>query len=168
MVPDLTPQVFYSTSAPEVHQNNSSKGNTASFRVTKLRLRWPWMVTVVVVTAIAIGVGLGIWRHRHQQLPQNPQNTSSPNVTRAEQYILNDTSLAALVFTNSDRQLFFQDNTGLIRSAIRTAADNHWSMGPNISVSSNVKKYTPLAVDSISENTSSLVSIQKLKNAWFL
>ena len=186
---DTTPQVFYSTLAPELHEKNSVSGNAASLRVTKLALKWPWIVTVVVATAIAIGIGVGVWRQRdlsHEPsvprcgadpdrasfwltlyrplVPQTPQNTSNPNIIQAEQFILNDTSLAALVLPNGDRQLFFQGNTGLIRSAIHTTTDNQWSMGPNISASSNAKKYTPLAVDSILEkNNSSLVLVSTLK-----
>ena len=101
-------------------------------------------------------------------VPQTPQNTSNPSITRDEQYILNDTSLAALVLSNGDQQLFFQDNTGLVRSAIRTTTDNQWSIGPNISVSPNAKKYTRLAIDSKSGNTYSSVLIQTLNNTWFL
>lgn len=193
-MPDTTPQVFYSTLAPELHEKKSVKENAASLRVAKLALKWPWILTVVVVTAIAIGVGVGVWRHRDLShapsaprcgvdsdrasfwltlyrplVPQTPQNTSSPNITRAEQYILNDTSLAALIHTNGDRQLFFQDNTGLIRNAIRTSTDTQWIMGPDINVSSNVKKYTPLAVnlllDSVSPSESPSVTNQKIHNA---
>lgn len=98
-------------------------------------------------------------------VPQTPQNTSNPNITRAEQYILDDTSLAALIHTSGDRQLFFQDNTGLIRNAIRTSEDTQWSMGPDISVSSNVKKHTPLAVNFISDDASPSVTVRMLINA---
>ena len=78
--------------------------------------------------------------------PQNPNITSNPNNIHVAQYILNDTSLAALSLSNGDRHLFFQDNTGLIRRVVRTASNNKWSMSQGVSVLSNAKKYTPLAV----------------------
>lgn len=80
--------------------------------------------------------------------PQNPKITPHPNITRATQNILNDTSLAALSLANGDRQLFFQDNTGLIRRAIRTASNGQWSTSPSLSVNdTNAKNNTPLAVN---------------------
>lgn len=191
MVPDITPQVFYSTLAPELHEKGSVEENAASLQVAKLARKWPWMITVVVAAAIAIGIGVGVWRHRHLSqapsvprcgvdrdrasfwltlhrplVPQTPHNTSSSNTTRAEQYILNDTSLAVLIRTNGDRQLFFQDNTGLIRNAIRTSTDTQWSMGPDISVSSTVKNNTPLAVNFRSDDDYPSVTIQKFNNAF--
>ena len=78
--------------------------------------------------------------------PQNPQITSNPSNTRVAQYILNDTSLAALSLPNGDRHLFFQDNAGLIRRVVRTASNNKWSTSQEVSVPSSAKKYTPLAV----------------------
>ena len=74
---------------------------------------------------------------------------SNPVITLAEQYILNDTSLAALILANGDRHLFFQDNTGLIRRAVRTASNNQWSTSPTLSVDSNAKNHTPLAANQV-------------------
>ena len=80
--------------------------------------------------------------------PQNPKITPHPNITRVAQYILNDTSLAALFLANGDRQQFFQDNTGLIRRAVRTASNSQWSTSPYLSVNfNNAKNNTPLAVN---------------------
>ena len=78
----------------------------------------------------------------------SPSAPSNPNVTRAAQNILNDTYLAAVSLVNGDRQLFFQDSTGLIRRAIRTASTNQWStnVNQNVSLNSNPKSHTPLAV----------------------
>lgn len=74
-----------------------------------------------------------------------PVTTSSPNLPSAAQYILNDTSLAALILPSGDRQLFFQDNDRSIRRAIRTASDKQWTISPYLNLSANPKKYTPLA-----------------------
>lgn len=59
---------------------------------------------------------------------------SNRDITRAEEFILNGTSLAALTLANGDRQLFFQGVTGLIRRAIRTASNDQWSTSPSLSV----------------------------------
>ena len=72
-------------------------------------------------------------------------NTSNPKITSAAQYILNDTSLAALILPSGDRQLFFQDNNGSIRRAIRTASDEQWVISPYFNLSASSKKHTPLA-----------------------
>ena len=50
--------------------------------------------------------------------PRTPTNASTA------QYILNDTSLGATILPNNDRHLYFQDSTGRIRYAIRTASTN--------------------------------------------
>lgn len=81
----------------------------------------------------------------------NYSNTSSPNTTSIAQYILNDTSLAALVLPNGDRQLYFQDSSGSIRRAIRSASENQWTISPSLDLNSyldylsNPRNYTPLS-----------------------
>ena len=77
--------------------------------------------------------------------PLNTVTTSNPKTTSAAQYILNDTSLAALFLDSGDRQLFFQDNNGSIRRAIRTASDEPWVISPHFNLSASSKKHTPLA-----------------------
>ena len=78
-------------------------------------------------------------------LYSRPVPTSSPNLTSAIQYFLNDTSLAALILPSGARQLFFQDNNGIIRGAIRSASKNQWTISPDLNLSSNSKRNTPLA-----------------------
>ena len=72
----------------------------------------------------------------------------APNITHAPQYILNDTSLAAVFLSNGDRHFFFQDNTGLIRRAVRVESNGQWTTSPNLNASadasSNPKRHTPL------------------------
>ena len=84
--------------------------------------------------------------------PPNPKITPHPNITVAPHYILNDTSLAAVSLSNGDRHLFFQDNTGLIRRAVRVQSNGQWStslnlnasMDPAMNFTFNPKKHTPL------------------------
>lgn len=85
--------------------------------------------------------------------PSNPASPTArtpsaptPNNASTAQYILNDTSLAAVVLPNNDRHLYFQDSTGRIRSVIYTASTNQWNTSPDSNISANAKKHTPLAV----------------------
>ena len=78
--------------------------------------------------------------------PQDPKSPPSPIITQPAQHILNDTSLAAVSLANGDRQLFFQDNTGLIRRAYYTASNSEWSTESSLSINTTAKNYTPLAV----------------------
>lgn len=151
----------------------STKERVPSLPFTKIALKWPWIVTALfVAAAIAVGVAIGIWRHRehssHESVPAS--NKSSPNIrcgvrpdpkgrllaylyslpvshngsiTPTTQFLLNDTSLAALSDSNGNRYLFFQDPTGLIRGVVRT--DSEWSTSLNLGTSINAKYYTPLA-----------------------
>ena len=136
---DTTPQVFYNESYPEVYNiEESTKERAPSPHIPKPKFRCSLMVMVVIIAmALAIGVGVGIWRHR--------QHTSNPKITSAAQYILNDTSLAALFLDSGDRQLFFQDNNGSIRRASRTASDEPWVISSHFNLSASSKKHTPLA-----------------------
>ena len=49
--------------------------------------------------------------------------------------------------SNGDRHLFFQDNTGLIRRAVRTESNGQWTTSPDLNVSTipSLKRNTPLA-----------------------
>ncbi|KAF6235742.1 hypothetical protein HO173_005937 [Letharia columbiana] len=152
-VPDTTPQVLYDNSLPEAHGNE--KPTEEHLHVTKLTRKWPWIVIALILAAvIAIGVSVGIWHHREYSLYKPPRVSSppAPNITYTPQYILNDTSLAAVSLSNGDRHLFFQDNTGLIRRAVRVESNGQWTTSPNLNasadpsskLSSNPKRNTPL------------------------
>ena len=131
------------------------------------------LAVVAVAIGVGVGIGVGIWHTRrfspstskydiliglHLSLTHfasppvaSPSVSNSPtpristNVSTA-QTILNDTSLAAVILANGDRQLYFQDNTGLIRYAVRTASTNQWDTSPHLSFNSSAKNHTPLAV----------------------
>lgn len=179
--------MFYNNSFPEVHGNIEESANEQgpSHHIPKPALKWPLMVIIIVfAAAIAVGVGVGIWRHREHVLHKSstvircgvradlisslahfhsPPAPQSHNITPAAQFILNDTSLAALSLSNGDRQLFFQDNTGRIRRAIRTESNNQWSTSPYLNLSSNPKNYTPLVATAYYEV---LVKIYKIYSSY--
>ncbi|KAL9071738.1 MAG: hypothetical protein Q9161_004002 [Pseudevernia consocians] len=160
--PYVARKVNYDDSLPEAHGNE--KPTEEHLQVTKLARKWPWIVLgLILAAAIAVGVSVGIWHHREHSLhkpsrfssppaPPNPEITPYPNIIYAPQYILNDTSLAAVSLSNGDRHLFFQDNTGLIRRAVRVQSSGQWTTSPNLNAStdpsskpsSNPKRFTPL------------------------
>ena len=72
--------------------------------------------------------------------------THSSSQPSNAQYILNDTSLAAVILPNNDRHLYFQDGTGRIRYVICTASNNQWNTSPDSNSNASAKNYTPLAV----------------------
>ena len=84
----------------------------------------------IIAVAIAVGVSVGIWHH-HQH---------------SSHVILKDTSLAALILTNGDRQLFYQDNTGSFRRVARSASTNQWGTSTLLDPGCYAKALTPLAV----------------------
>lgn len=114
------------------------KERTPSYHVINSTIRWLWIfIALLTIVAIAIGVGVGVWHHEEPSLHKP-----------AVQVILNDTSLAVVSLANGDRQLFFQDNSGFIRSTVRNAINNQWSTSAdqNLTFNSNPKNFTPLAV----------------------
>ena len=86
-------------------------------------------VAFIITVAIAVGVGVGIW---HRQFSSH--------------LISEDTSLAAVIFANDDRQLFYQDNTGPFRRVSRTPSGNQWYTSSVLDSNCNPKSLTPLAV----------------------
>lgn len=168
--------MFYDKSFPEVYGNieESTKERAPSNHIFKPALKWPLMViALVVAAAIAVGVGVGVWRHREHVLHKSStvvrcgvradpicslayfHSASAPqshNITPAAKLILDDTSLVALSLFNGDRQLFFQDNTGRIRRAIRPESNNQWSTSPYLDLSSNPKDYTPMVATAYDDN----------------
>ena len=71
-----------------------------------------------------------------------------------EHSILNGTSIAAISLTSKDRYLFFQDHTGDVRQAARTASKAQWATTSYI-ITSDAKMYTPLAVAPANSSNSS-------------
>lgn len=151
-VPATTPQVFYDTSFPEVHTNENEKSirdYAHSYPKIKPRFKWPLVVVAfVIAAAIAVGVGVGIWRH-HRDHKQSA--TTVPDTSSVAPFILNDTSLAAVILPDA-RHLFFQDVNGRIRSAVRTTQSTQWTTSPKTGFGSDpdfgAKNHTPLAATS--------------------
>lgn len=158
--------MFHHTSLPEVYHGTeeTAKEPGPTYHTSKPSLkRLVVIIAIVIATAVAIGAGVGTWR-RHQHSPHNSSsilNDTHPNLNHTSSValgpILNDTSLAALVLANDYRYLFFQDNTGLVRAAIRTPPNGPWSTSADFNVTSNAKKHTPLAATNISDGFSQVL-----------
>ena len=78
--------------------------------------------------------------------PTNPPTARTPTNASTARYILNDTSLAAVILPNNDRHLYFQDSAGRIRSVILTELTDQWNTSPDSNISASAKNHTPLAV----------------------
>ena len=151
-MPDTTPEVFYNDTLPEAHGNE--RPSPESLHVIKLTRKWPWIVLgLILAAAIAVGLLVGIWHRREHSLHKSSSKIiPRPNTTHAPQYIFNDKSLAAVSLSNGDRHLFVQDNTGLIRRAVRVNSNGQWNTSRNLNASTDPalnfttkpKKYTPL------------------------
>ena len=163
----------YNNLLPEAQGNEeSTKELVLSLPSIKIALKWPLIVMALLITAaIAVGVAIGVWRHReHSSDKSFPASNKSPPNIRCDvapdpvlfsaylrspltsyynstapttQYILDDTSLAAISSSDGNRYLFFQDPTGLIRTVVRT--NNQWRANLNPATGLNAKNYTPLA-----------------------
>ena len=133
--------MFYNNSPPEVPKIGASQC-APSPHIPRPAFRY-YLVFTVLIIAEAVGIGVAIVHLASSYSP--PATTSSRNLTSAAQYILDDTSLAALIIPNGDRHLFFQDNNGSIRHAIRTGSDKQWTISPYLNLSANPKTHTPLA-----------------------
>lgn len=53
------------------------------------------------------------------------------------------------MLSNGERRLFFQDNEGVIRQAVRPASSGLWATSPSLNVTSDAKDNTPLAATSL-------------------
>lgn len=74
-----------------------------------------------------------------------PPSSLLPSNMSATSVLLDDTSIAAAVTLNGDRNLFFQDHTGAIRQVTRDASKSIWvELGSP--VPSGAKLHTPLAI----------------------
>ena len=166
--------MLYRNSLPEVNGSTEKSSEVPIVQdAPKPTLKWLWLLmTLILVAAVAIGVGVGIWYTRRSEssevrycllrcytfpfthsyshpvaspsAPGSPRARTPKNPSTA-QYILNDTSLAAVTLPNNDRHLYFQDSTGRIRYVIRTASTNQWNTSPDSSITASAKNHTPLA-----------------------
>ena len=183
--------MLYNNSLPEAQGNQESKELVLSLPSIKIALKWPLIVMALLVTAaIAVGVAIGVWRHREHSSDKSfpALNKSPPNIrcdvgldpvlfsaylcspltshynssTPTTQYILDDTSLAAISSSDGNRYLFFQDPTGLIRTVVRT--NNQWSTNLNPATSLNAKNYTPLAAMAANSSSDGFGDSQGVQN----
>ncbi|CAF9916808.1 MAG: hypothetical protein ALECFALPRED_010873 [Alectoria fallacina] len=171
-LPGTAPQLHYRNSLPEVNSRiekttEQPTGRDAPKSLVRLiRI----IVVLLVVAATAIGVGVGIWHTRRNRsstisppvaipsVSNSPTPRAPTNISTAPT-ILNDTSLAAVILANGDRHLYFQDNTGTIRYAVRTASTSQWDTKPYLNISSSAKNNTPLAVTAIKPQGTEVIQL---------
>ena len=79
----------------------------------------------------------------------SPAISLKPATSSLAQQIIDDSSLAATLATNSDRHLFFQAPRGSIRRMIYTANEAQWIADPNPIAVSDAKMLTPMAVSTL-------------------
>ena len=168
--------MFYDTSQPEAHARIDE---TVQKPGPTYHTSEPWskrlvvIVAFVIASAVVIGVVVGTWR-RHQHSPHKASsnlNETHPILNHTSSAalgpILNDTSLAALVLASGDRSLFFQDNTGIIRQAVRPSPNGPWitSAGFNVTgfnVISSARNHTPLAAVIAPDDSASVLERKPL------
>ena len=68
--------------------------------------------------------------------------------------IVNDTSLAAVSTSDSNRHIFFQEQSWNIRAAVFTYSSGKWSALTSYVIVTNAKHHTPLSAIQIPENVS--------------
>ena len=172
--------MFYDTSQPEARAriDETVQEPDPTYHTSKPWLKRPVVIAAFVIAsavATGVGVGVGTWR-RHQHSPHNASSTLNEtrpilNHTSSASLgpILHDTSLAALVLGSGERSLFFQDNTGIIRQAVRTSPNGPWitNAGFNVTGSNDIssaRNHTPLAAVIAPDST--LVLKRKPLNVW--
>ncbi|KAL8786731.1 MAG: hypothetical protein Q9195_008106 [Heterodermia aff. obscurata] len=145
-------EVFYSDTPPEALNNIRNKSPTASdssadsYRPSS---RMTIIVTAIIAallvgTAVGVGVGVGL---KKQRSGNDSSTIVMSTVTRtASTSILDDTSVAALTFSDGDTHLFFQDLSGIIRQASYNGTLREWRADIGDVVASDAKNHTPIAV----------------------
>lgn len=84
------------------------------------------------------------------------------NSSAAAQSVLDDTFLAAMLSSNGNRYIFFQDGRGLIRHAVLAASTGQWITSPRYHVTPDARDHTPLAAASI------ILSKGGIEQVWML
>lgn len=70
-------------------------------------------------------------------------------------YLLNGTCLTAVILANSDRHLFFQDDSGSIRRVVYAALSNQWAVDSNPITHSDARYRTPMAASVVKQPSGS-------------
>ena len=83
------------------------------------------------------------------------QASHTPAVPSSKHAVLSDTSIAAVTLPNGDRQVFFQERSGIIRQAVYSTGAKVWAAGNTTSfqVADDARNNTPLAAILYSEST---------------
>lgn len=88
--------------------------------ISKRRLIIIAIIANVIILALALGIGLGVGLKRADTSPSvsATTNTSTPTDTPTRNGILNDTCLTAVMTSEGNRHVVFQDNNGTLRHKV--------------------------------------------------
>ena len=155
-------QVFFDNSPPEAtveppdqFSNSRSSIATLSRKSRRMRIILALVAIATIMSALGIGLGLGL-SHRERPGPDVAANSTVTNQVSAKPYhsMADDTAIAAVTLSNGNRHVFFQEESGYLRSALYSAEARIWqtsitrNLGSPVSPSSMLpfaKKGTPLA-----------------------
>ncbi|CAL8575068.1 hypothetical protein XPA_001013 [Xanthoria parietina] len=157
------PEVYYDNSLPEAvpleHHNPKSLGGSTSEDTHASRVDKPHKKSIksilvatlllVVIVGIGLGVGLGVGLRRGSR-ESTTTRIQSPSFPKLPHGMMDDTSLAVVTLPNSDRQIYFQENTGALRRTNYSSQVGLWQTSdvPRLDIP-GPRRNTPLAVSYI-------------------
>ncbi|KAL8910421.1 MAG: hypothetical protein Q9171_004259 [Xanthocarpia ochracea] len=162
VVPGSGVQVFYDDLPPETvatrsvepKEENLDTKNARNIRPTRKVINS--IIAVAVAVAAALGIGLGVGLHRRQVVPPprelnisstpTPTPTPMPTPTPSPHALMQNTPISAVTLNNTDRHLYFREQTGAVRRAIYVAQAERWVVDVDARPLTNAKNDAPIAV----------------------
>ncbi|KAL8918690.1 MAG: hypothetical protein Q9172_005319 [Xanthocarpia lactea] len=140
-------QVFYDDLPPEAVENLDTK-NAQNIRPTRKVVNS--IIAVAVAVAAALGIGLGVGLHRRQVVPSprelNISSPPTPTTTPSPHALMQNTPISAVTLNNTNRHLYFREQTGAVRRAVYIAQAQRWVVDVDARALSNAKNDAPIAV----------------------
>ncbi|KAL8856787.1 MAG: hypothetical protein Q9178_006624 [Gyalolechia marmorata] len=144
---DLPPEAVATRSVEPKEENLNTK-NAQNIRPTRKVIKSIIAVAVAVVAALGIGLGVGL--HRRQVVPPpqelNISSPPTPTPTLLPHALMQNTPISAVTLNNTNRHLYFKEQTGAVRRAIYVAQADRWVVDVDARPLSNAKNDAPIAV----------------------
>ncbi|KAL8883364.1 MAG: hypothetical protein Q9215_008263 [Flavoplaca cf. flavocitrina] len=154
VVPGSGVQVIYDDLPPEAVATHSvenlSTKDAQNIRPTKKVINS--IIAVAVAVAAGLGIGLGVGLHRRQVVPPprelniSSTPTPTPTPTQSPHALMQNTPISAVTLNNTNRHLYFREQTGAVRRAIYVAQAQRWLVDVDARPLSNAKNDAPIAV----------------------